>query len=443
MVPQQLTALYREHIAAQWDFYRQLLHKQGYQRLIIAAGDALMQFRDDLDYPFKVNPYFKAWAPLTDNPGCYLVIDTEADKPILFYRQPRDIWHKVTPLQDTAVIDNFDVVVFAELAELVTRLRQEPPGTAYIGSDVKESFGAAAVNPESLLVAIDYRRAYKNTYEQACLRLANARAIPGHRAAAEAFFNGASEYEIHSAYLQATGLLENELPYGNIIALNENAAILHYTQKQPQPPQTHRSFLIDAGATVAGYAADISRTYAQADTRFADLIEAMDQAQQDIVARIQPGRSYVELHRWAHRRLAQVLMDFNLVKGSVDSCVEQGITRVFLPHGLGHLLGLQVHDRGGWLRSSEGDELPPPAEHPFLRLTRTIEVNQVFTIEPGLYFIPALLAEAKADKRASLINWAEVEGLMLWGGIRIEDNILVTDTGIENITREQMASGQL
>lgn len=439
VVPQQLTSLYREHIAAQWDFHRQLLSEQGYQRLIIDAGQPLYQFRDDLDYPFKLNPYFKAWAPLTKSPGCYLLIDIAAEKPTLFYHQPRDIWHKVIPLQDPAVMANFDVVVFAEFAEIANHLGQESKATAYIGAAADGQFGAAAVNPAPLLAAIDYRRAYKNDYEQACLRLANARAIPGHRAAAEAFFNGASEYEIHLAYLQATGMLENELPYGNIIALNENAAVLHYTEKQLQPPSEHRSFLIDAGATVAGYAADISRTYAQPDNRFADLIEAMDLAQRAIVARIQPGNSFVDLHGWAHQRLAQVLVEFGLVRGSVDSCVEQGITRVFLPHGLGHLLGLQVHDRGGWLRSPDGEERCPPEEHPFLRLTRTIEVGQVFTIEPGLYFIPALLAEAKSDQRASLINWTEVEGLMPWGGIRIEDNILVTDAGVENITREQMA----
>ena len=121
-----------------------------------------------------------------------------------------------------------------------------------------------------------------------------------------------------------------------------------------KPPAQRYSFLIDAGADVAGYAADISRTYAAEEGLFAQLIEAMDQLQQTIVQRIVPGESYLELHRWTHTQLAKLLAQFGLITGAPDEAAEHVITRHFMPHGLGHLLGLQVHDRGGWMQSADG-----------------------------------------------------------------------------------------
>jgi len=109
---------------------------------------------------------------------------------------------------------------------------------------------------------------------------------------------------------------------------------------------------------------------------------------------------------------------------------------VFFPHGLGHLLGLEVHDVGGFMRSPDGGDIPRPAGHPYLRLTRVLEQGFVVTMEPGLYFIPQLLAGARADERSRRINWARVDSLRKFGGIRIEDDLAVTATGCENLTRD-------
>ena len=109
--------------------------------------------------------------------------------------------------------------------------------------------------------------------------------------------------------------------------------------------------------------------------------------------------------------------------------------RTLLPHGLGHFLGLQVHDVAGHQAAPEGGTKEPPARHPFLRTTRTIEEGQVFTIEPGLYFIPMLLREHRAGDTAACFDWDLVDRLTPCGGIRIEDNVLVTADGHRNLTR--------
>lgn len=446
MVLEEMSELYLAHTKSLFKTYCQFLRKYGYQRLLITSGERISQFRDDSDYPFKVNPYFKVWVPLVENPGSYVLIDVDQEKPHLLYFQPTDIWHEDTPLNNISVEQAFDVIAINtadEKRKLVMSVYRGEGETAYIGPSVGDvaGFNHLDRNPEKLLNEIDFQRAYKSDYEQACIRSANELAVKGHHAAAAAFQAGVTEYDIHIAYLQATGQLEDDLPYGSIIALNQNAAVLHYTQKQRQLPAGHRSFLIDAGAEVGGYASDISRTYARINgdsesTRFKELIEAMDQAQRDMVAKACPGKSYLDLHLWAHKRIAQVLVDFELVNGSVEACVATGVSKVFFPHGLGHLLGLQVHDRGGYLISPGGDENQAPENHPYLRLTRPIEVNQVFTIEPGLYFIPALLEQARQGGRGKMIHWDAIEKMMPYGGIRIEDNILVTRDGPVNLTRD-------
>src|SRR5690606_37907990 len=111
----------------------------------------------------------------------------------------------------------------------------------------------------------------------------------------------------------------------------------------------------------------------------------------------------------------------------------------FLPHGLGHLLGLQVHAAGGRQVSPEGDERAPPPEHPFLRLTRVVESGFVVTIEPGIYLIPSLLRPMATPHRRRAA-WVTIERLLPYGGIRVEDDVLVQAEGIRNLTRDAFAS---
>ncbi len=216
--------------------------------------------------------------------------------------------------------------------------------------------------------------------------------------------------------------------------------MLHYTEFDREPPSPMRSFLIDAGAQVHGYASDITRTYSYDDARFADLVQRMDAAQLDIVDRIRAGLDYKELHVETHRILAGVLADAGLVSGDPDTLLATGVTSAFFPHGLGHLLGVQVHDVGGFMQNESGATIDPPSGHPFLRLTRVLEEDMVLTVEPGIYVIDMLLEKLRGADAESHVNWDAVDWLRPFGGIRIEDDVRVTANGCENLTRDAFAA---
>jgi Xaa-Pro dipeptidase len=259
-------------------------------------------------------------------------------------------------------------------------------------------------------------------------------AARAHVAAERAFRDGASEYAIHLRYLEACAHNDAELPYNSIVALNEHGAVLHYQARDRAAPEETRSFLIDAGATVNAYAADITRTYAREDGPFADLIMAMDRLQQDLCSEVRAGLDFRELHLRTHLGVAALLEEAGVIRVAAEDAVASGLSAVFYPHGLGHFIGLQTHDVAG-LIDNDGHSRPRPEGHPSLRLTRVLESGNVLTIEPGLYFIDLLLQRWRDNGDAAMLDWERVEALRPLGGIRIEDNIVVTDSGCDNLTR--------
>lgn len=434
---EKLAAQYPAHIAQLQETTKTVLSRENLEGIVIHSGQEVKAFLDDNTYPFRVNPHFKYWLPVIDIPNSWLIVNGE-DKPTLIYYQPVDFWHKVTPLKEGYWNKFFNIKVLTKASEVDKLLPYDKKGYAYIGShiEVAKALGFDAINPEPLLNYIHYHRAYKSKYEHECIRQSNVLAVKAHQAAKQSFLSGDNEYDIQQAYLKSIGYSTNDTPYGNIIALNENCSILHYMNLDKEAPKSHESFLIDAGANFNGYASDITRTYAYKTSKFSELIASMDKLMLNAVAGLKPGVSYVDLHIETYRAIAQVLRDFNFINVDADTAVESGIVSAFFPHGLGHHLGLQVHDVGGFMADERGTHVDSPAEHPFLRTSRVIEANQVFTIEPGLYFIDSLLADVKGSVNSDQINWQNVDEMRGYGGIRIEDNIIVHQSHNENITRE-------
>ena len=431
------TELYVQHLVEKTRRFQAILTATGFDEIIIAAGDSKTQFADDMDYPFVANPYFREWAPLGKRPGSYLQISSSLDRPRLFLLCVEDIWHTAPQSLPAGFEQGLDIVEYASIVELKKHLSSREGGSAYIGETNSLGVGTASWNPKSVAAQIDYQRRGKTAYEQDCVRQANRLAVPAHRAAHEAFMAGASELEIAAAYLRGCDCSENEMPYGIIAGVNEHAAVLHHHNLDKQRP-TPRSFLIDAGVAMNGYASDITRTYAyDSGSDFAALIAAMDVAQLDLVASGGIGKSPVDLHVLSHLKIAEILRQFDVLNVSAEEAFANDITGTFYPHGLGHHLGCNVHDKGANLANAQGDLLPAPEKYPKLRSAAPMVANQIHTVEPGVYFIPALLEKLRQGEHGSKINWSRVEDFLPFGGIRIEDNIIVHGDGsLENLTRD-------
>jgi Xaa-Pro dipeptidase len=426
-----LDELYVEHLRTVTQRTDRSLADCGFDALVIRAGSPPTQFLDDQDYPYKANPHFKAWVPIVDNPHSLLVYQP-GTRPRVLFHQPDDYWHKPASLPQEPWTTALDITPLPDPSK-APAYWAKLGRVAFIGP---RDAAADSLNDAELLTRLHYDRAVKTPYELECMRRASRLGALGHLAARAAFRDGAAEYDIHMRYLEACRQREEEMPYNNIVALNEHAAVLHYQHLDRTAPLPVRSLLIDAGAQYRGYAADITRTYAAAPGRFAALIDAMNTAQLELCDEIVTGRDYRDVHLSAHRKLGDVMHAIGLTKVTGAEALERGVTSVFFPHGIGHLIGLQVHDVGGVMGDTHGTERKRPEGHPYLRLTRMLEPGVVVTIEPGIYLIDSLLAAAHAGEKRSLIDWEVVDELKPCGGVRIEDNVVASAGRPENMTRD-------
>lgn len=433
-----LAGLYPAHVQARCAQADQALAAGGFDHLLLPSGRLRYQFLDDRAYPFAANPQFKAWLPLEQLPDSWLAY-TPGHKPRLVYCQPDDYWHLPPAAPHGYWTDQFEIIVVRRPQDAAAHL----PGSgrsAILGEPDWGVAGFTPNNPAPVLNRLHWERTVKTAYELEALRMANGRAVRGHLAAQQAFADGGSERAIHEAYLQATGHSDLDLPYDSIVGLNEHGAVLHYQYRRHDLPPAHRSLLIDAGATAAGYCADITRSHGDGDAAFQALVEGVDGVEQALCAMVRPGADYRQIHLECHRLLAGVLRDLGLVRMDPQSQLETGVSSVFFPHGVGHLLGIQVHDVAGFMAGPDGGRIEPPEGHPFLRLTRTLVEDSVVTIEPGLYFIPMLLAPLREGPHAAAVDWKQVAHLQAYGGVRIEDNVRAAADGPENLTRDAWAA---
>jgi Xaa-Pro dipeptidase len=436
MAEKTLGELYADHLKAVSSLADRACAAGGYDGLITCSGSQAYYYLDDSTYPFRPNPRYRYWLP-DGTPDCFVVY-RPGGRPKLVFHQPDDYWFLPPEAPEGFWVAHFDVAVVRSPAEL---RREAGAGRwAVLGEPTPATAGLGDHDPATVTGPLDFARAVKSPYEIECMAVATVAGARAHRAAEKAFRAGASEYEIHLAYCQAAGAREEELPYNNIIAFDRHAAVLHYQVLDRARPAAVKSFLIDAGAQHAGYACDITRTYSAEAGEFLDLIRSVDSSQQKLADRVRPGVDYRDIHLEAHRALAGVLVTHGIVSGSPEAAVETGLTSVFFPHGIGHLLGLMVHDASGFAAAASGGTREKPQGHPYLRLTRDLEPGFAVTIEPGIYFIDSLLDAARADARGRAIDWKRVEALRPFGGIRIEDNVIAQAGAPRNLTREAFAA---
>src|SRR5467141_229493 len=433
----KLEELHRAHVARLAADTGQALRQHGYDALVVHSGSPQKRTQaDDQYWPLRVTPEFQHWLPLSEA-GCALVVEP-GRRPRLLRLQETNFWEAPAPPDTDHFWGAFDVAEAsppAQMRELLPRGR-----LAFIGDEgaAAAAWGIGDVNPPLLVAALDQLRVQKTPYEEECVAEANRRAAPGHQELRRLFVGGdRAELELHLAFLGATRQDDAETPYKNIVALGAHSATLHHVSysKRAQPAQT---LLVDAGASFAAYCSDVTRTWVKgggaAASAFAGLVAQVEAMQQRLCAQARAGLPYEALHDESHRQVGGIMRETGLIKTSGEEAVAKGVTRAFYPHGLGHSLGLQVHDVGC-------ATVKPRPDNPFLRNTTVISERQCFTVEPGIYFIDALLRPVREGPRSGGVDWKLVDALSPFGGIRIEDDVVVHENGLRNLTREVLPKG--
>jgi len=424
---------YPTHVKTLQAGYEAALATHGYDAVVLCSGGATAKNRfDDQSWPLNPTPSFVHWVPLFEA-DAHLII-RPGKLPTLVRTVVDDYWETTSPPESDHFWSQFEVVEVApgRAADVL------PGGKVAVVTRDQGTSPPGEVNPPALIAALDLLRTRKTAYEIECLAEASRRAARGHAHTAKMFLGGTpSELEVHLAYLLASRQDDAWAPYKNIVAIGAHTAVLHYVAYTTQRVAGETSLLVDAGAKCLGYGSDITRTYVRgsgdAAKRFGELVAHVEAVQQDVIRRIKPGLAYEELHDETHRLLAVALRELGVGKASADELVATGVTRALFPHGLGHSLGVTVHDVGMKPR------LPRP-DNKFLRNTSVIEVGQVFTIEPGVYIIDGLLKPLQADPATqALVDWNLIDQLRPFGGVRIEDNVVVETHGTRNLTREAFA----
>jgi len=224
----------------------------------------------------------------------------------------------------------------------------------------------------------------------------------------------------------------HKIPYDTIVGSGINSAVLHAI------PTTKKVLkddlvLIDAGADIYDYCVDITRVFPASGNFSAqqqEIYNIVKESQRRAINICKPNMDWHEVHRESARVIADGLKQLKILKGNTDSILESGAISVFYPHGVGHLVGLRVRDTG-----HEENQQPQKYCGVTLRVDLKIQENFILTVEPGCYFIPSLIGDASTSlKYKDFIDWAEVDKWKDFGGIRIEDDILITKSSPRVLT---------
>lgn len=420
--------------------------------VVVPAGLVMPIEGSDQSYRFRAHDdhYYLAGCRV---PGQVLVFDPASEHAWTLFAfvasQDDRIWHGDSEsIEAQAARLGIDHVL--PVSEFGTWLGQNAGRpAAFLGhSDILERPSGYALHPQQFGVLagdadlsgrvqarIEQARRVKDGVELALMRAAAAATHAGHlhgmQAARPGWSERALQVEIDYAFERAGG----ERPaYGTIAVAGPHCAVLH-AGPGPRPLAEGDLVLVDAGAEFEGYDCDVTRTW-PVSTAFTaeqrDLYDMLLDVQTTAIEGVTEGREYRELHMAASRGLAAGLVDFGLLKGAPDDLVAQDAHALFFPHGLGHLIGLATHDVGGRAAGRARSERPGLK---YLRIDLALEVGNVVTIEPGVYFVRALLEDPELrHQHHDHVDWARVDGMLDFGGFRIEDDVLVTAGAPEVLT---------
>ncbi|EEH37082.1 xaa-Pro aminopeptidase [Paracoccidioides lutzii Pb01] len=417
-----------------------IIYLEGQKTHMIEDSDGEMPFRQ------RRNFFYLSGCPLPDS---YLTYDIKADKLTIFIPpiDPASVIWSGLPLSVEEALEIYDVDAVLSTAEVNASLAH------YCSAQGGKKVFAIAdqVSPhitflpfqeidfDVLKRAAEESRVVKDSYEIALLRRANEISSKAHVAVFKAAMSARNERELEAIFVGAcmsSGCREQS--YHPIFASGTNAATLHYQKNDEDlvdsvTGQRRLNMLIDAGAEYRNYCADITRVvplsgkFSPESRQIYDIVLEM---QNSSLAMIKAGVMWEDVHSTSHRVAIRGLLKLGILRGTEEELFEKGISVAFFPHGLGHYLGMDTHDTGG--NPNYADKDP---KFKYLRLRGPLASGGVVTVEPGIYFCRFIIDPYLSSPDLGKYINADVLG-RYWsvGGVRIEDNVVVTDNGYDNLT---------
>ncbi|MBI3487318.1 MAG: aminopeptidase P family protein [Acidobacteria bacterium] len=423
--------------------------------LLLGNEESPMNYGDNT-YPFRQDSTFLYFTGIA-RPGCALLMDLDEDQTTLFADDPTVddlVWTGPQPTgRDLAVAADIPQVASTrDLNEALRRAQQAgraihflPPYRAEHRLKLQELLGLdpagqAAAASVPFIQAVTDLRIRKSAGEIADIEKAVNLSVDMHLAAMAMARPGMTEAEIAARVTQIAQAAGCGLSYPVIATVHGEVLHNHHYHHRLEPGQL---FLLDAGAeTPAGYAGDLTSTFPVSPAftpRQRDIHDLVLRAFLAAVEALRPGVNFRDVHLLACRTLASGLKDLGLMKGDADEAVTAGAHALFFPCGLGHLMGLDVHDMENlgevWV-GYQGQSKSTQFGLKSLRLARPLEPGFVLTVEPGIYFMPGLMDRWRAEGRfLDFIDYAALEAYRDFGGLRIEEDFLVTPEGSRRLGR--------
>jgi len=428
---------------------RNLLKKRLGSGLILFLGnrESPMNYRANV-YPFRQDSSFLYFFGL-DSPELAAVIDVDENREILFGDDvgiEDIIWTGPQPqMKDRASgVGVMEALPLGKLDQVVKAALEKgrpvhflPPYRADISERIGELAGVLArevqsKSSEDLIRAVVEQRSVKSNEEVNEIEEALRITYPMYIAAMKMARPGRFEWQVAATMEAVMRSLGGAFAFPPIVTINGH--IFHNTFSG-NALKKGRMLVADCGAESSlHYACDITRSIpvgGRFNRRQRDIYEIVLETQITAIASMKPGIRFRDIHLKAARTIAGGLKDLGLMKGDMDAAVEKGAHALFFPHGLGHQLGLDVHDMEGLGEKHVGYNANIKRSEQFglayLRMAKELQPGHILTVEPGIYFIPALFDQwRKNRKHIDFIDYDKVENFLDFGGIRIEDNVLVT-----------------
>ncbi|QDS69772.1 hypothetical protein FKW77_010289 [Venturia effusa] len=410
--------------------------------VLYLEGQKLKMIEDnDEPCPFRQRRYF-FYLTGCGLPDSYCTYDIAKEKLTLFIPpiNPEDVIWSGLPMSPEGALKAYDVdsvLTTDEVNPYLADSKETSQTTIYaIANQISDHITFLNFNEKDLTIlktAIETCRVYKDDYEVALIRHANNVSTAAHIAVTKAGKTATNERELEALFLKIC--IERgcrEQAYHGIFASGTSAATLHYV-KNDQPLSGKLNVLVDAAAESNCYAADITRTFpisGKFSPESKAIYEIVLRMQLECISMLKADVLWDDVHAHAHKVAIAGLLDLGILKGDAEEIFKARTSVAFFPHGLGHYLGMDTHDTGGNPNYEDKDPM-----FRYLRVRGTLPAGSVITVEPGIYFCEFIIEPyLKDEAHSKYISKAVLDRYWDVGGVRIEDDVLITETGYDDLT---------